>query len=251
MRSRTSSAFTWVRNHPIWFAVIASIVACALGWAIGSRSACGPGWESCSFDAALFEALGTWLGAAGAIGAVVHAAAQLRREIHNQAEAQQERELNQLARDEQRDEVREAREQRREAREVERQRLMMEETSAMSTARRCVLRTRPKNLANKAHTSVSITFTNKTTENVTDAVIFLDGGELERADLVAPGMTWGGTYRLERLGLEQLPAVTPATGEVLNRLLRPRLVFEFSIGIRRYRREGNHLSQIPWSLEAE
>ena len=87
------------------------------------------------------------------------------------------------------------------------------------------LRTTPKNLENTAHTSVTISFTNKTSEDVTDAVIFLYDEEIHRADLVAPGMTWGKTYPRDRLGLEQLPKEpAPAAGEVLNRQLRPRLV---------------------------
>lgn len=255
MPSSTYSPHTWLRAHPLWSAAIVLFVGWALGWVVGSRAACGPGWAACTFDAALFGAVGTWLGAAGAIGAVVYAAAQLRSEIHKQAAAQQEREDNQQARDEQRENDREAREQRREAREMEQQRIMLEQTSALSKARRCVLRTTPKNLENKAHTSVTISFTNKTSEDVTDAVIFLDGEEIHRADLVAPDTTWGDTYRLDRLGLEQLPKEpAPAAGEVLNRELRPRLAFEFSIGIRRYRRELSGLAAIPWSapwLEAE
>lgn len=255
MPSNPYSPRTWLKAHPIKSAAIILIVGWVLGWVVGSRAACGPGWASCTFDAALFGAVGTWLGAAGAIGAVVYAAAQLRNEIHKQVEAQQEREQKQQDRDEQRENIREAREQRREAREVEQQRILLEQTSALSTARRCVLRTTPKNLENTAHTSVTISFTNKTSEDVTDAVIFLDDEEIHRADLVAPGMTWGKTYPRDRLGLEQLPKEpAPAAGEVLNRQLRPRLTFEFSIGIRRYQRVLSDVVEIPWStpwLEAE
>lgn len=204
------------KRHPFVLAGIVAILAVTVGWALGARAACGPGWEQCDFDTDLFGATGTWAGAIVAGFAAGWTALQVRAELSRRKEEREQAAKVQAEQDQ----------------------------KFLSAARNVVLRTTPSRSHNQD--SVAIAVRNQTEMYVTDPVIYFDGRELKRAQLVNPTREWGDNFTLDALGVDPFPSGRDK-GNYLNEHVRPRLTLAFSIGIRRYRRVGSDVEPATWS----
>lgn len=193
----------WKGRSRISLVVAGLVTAFAGGWGYGTWSTCVD--RSCTFDADVLGAVGSWVGGLAAAAAATFAAYEIRT-------ARMER-----------------------------------HAAVLAVARACTLRaagSRPDE--HRGHfNKVNISFENKTTHPVTDLVIkFDDGPPLGEALLVNPGAkAWGVNALPEEVGLEG-PLPKEAASRMINKYVRPRLVFEFSIGPHRFRREDNSTVRI-------
>lgn len=64
----------WIKRNPLTALVLSAAVSLIVGLLIGSWATCG---QQCGFNAALFGALGTWVGGLGTIGAFAFTAHEL------------------------------------------------------------------------------------------------------------------------------------------------------------------------------
>jgi len=203
---------SWMKAHPARTAALIAAVAAVLGWTLGSRAACGTGWGDCSFDTALFEAIGTWLGAIGTVGALLYAARQVKLEVDGRAAER-------------------LRHQREEDREH--QRSLGEQAEDLADAQMCFLHLSPTGLQSDSYASVQLRVTNLTERPLANVAVSFDDGRLDSVDLVVSQATWATSAHIGSLGLERLPR--QGATRLLEREVEPKVAVEFSLGHRRYR----------------
>lgn len=143
-----------LRRHSWLVGATAAALLFGLGWLAGSWATCrDPG---CSFDAQLFEAIGTWVGGLGTVVAVVVATHQLRSTIESSAQ---------------------------ESRTTE--------AEADAAARRVKFRAKPLKPQAGLYKAVGVTVTNASNETLTALVLHGVGGTvLREAEQLDPHRDW-------------------------------------------------------------
>lgn len=208
-----------LRPRSIILPVIIAVFCAVGGWLFGSWSTCG---KSCSFDVALFDAIGTWVGGIGGVSAA-GIAAWLSYYIHKRDRGYRT--------------------------EAEEKATQDAAKAALVAARRCVVRARPGKPKSGPWDRVFLTFTNPLDDPVTAVAIFYDGELVVQDSVVAPGRSWGGKKLFRDLDLAPIDDEQQVQ-EAVNANVLPKIVFEYVIGGHKFRRQGNEVTAVATTSNA-
>ncbi|WP_460800077.1 hypothetical protein [Microbacterium sp. GXF0217] len=197
-----------MRAHLNWLvvgAVAGTVLGLVIGWSMGAWTTCG---NSCSFDVALFEAIGTWVGGVG-VAAVAGGYVGFRARRDRQAA------------------------------------LIAAENEALALARDCAIRLTPLGDEHNGYHRVNIEFENKLAERVYAVGLrTIENEELRSDAQVGAGRTWGTAALLPTLGLEEHYATELEARQALRRRGKSRVIFTCTIRGFVFERVGNIVSVV-------
>lgn len=178
------------------------LIGLVAGWCLGSWATCG---NTCEFDVALFEALGTWVGGVGV--AAIAGGYALSRSTRDRAAA-----------------------------------LETAEHDALVLARGCVIRFVPIGDEHNGYRRLSLVFNNTLSEKVHAVSLHAsDGSSLQEDAQVNPSRSWGTAINYSDLGLADHYASVRLAQQAVTRVIKERIVFRYTIRGFAFERTGNSI----------